>query len=102
MPQDGATFEVRAIEVLRRVEAGEIVTYGEVVAEAGSPGAGRAVGNTSRVPVMTSPGGVWSRRRAGWFRVTNARTPPGCDGRACPSSAGASDSGRAGRTTCPR
>ena len=101
MPQDGATFEVRAIEVLRRVEAGEIVTYGEVAAEAGSPGAGRAVGNILARSGDDVP----------WWRVVTStgRLVPGherehaagCDGRACRSSAGASDSGRAGWTTCP-
>lgn len=31
--------------VLARIDAGEVLTYGEVAAEAGHPGAARAVGN---------------------------------------------------------
>ncbi|HSL59166.1 MAG TPA: MGMT family protein [Acidimicrobiales bacterium] len=37
-------FEQRVVEVLRGLRAGEVVTYGEVAAEAGHPGAHRAVG----------------------------------------------------------
>lgn len=35
-------------EVIIRLEAGEVITYGEVAAEAGHPGASRAVGNLLR------------------------------------------------------
>ncbi len=38
-------FEDRIVAVLSRLEPGEIVSYGEVAAEAGRPGAARAVGN---------------------------------------------------------
>lgn len=38
-------FERRVREVLHGLKAGEVVTYGEVAAEAGYPGAARAVGN---------------------------------------------------------
>ena len=38
-------FELRVTEVLRRLRRGEVATYGEVAAEAGYPGAARAVGN---------------------------------------------------------
>ena len=38
-------FESRVVEVLRALKPGEVVTYGEVAAEAGHPGAARAVGN---------------------------------------------------------
>jgi methylated-DNA-protein-cysteine methyltransferase related protein len=38
-------FEERVAAVLRALEPGEVVTYGEVAEEAGSPGAARAVGN---------------------------------------------------------
>jgi methylated-DNA-protein-cysteine methyltransferase-like protein len=41
----GDSFEVRVLAILRGLRPGEVVTYGEVAAEAGSPGAGRAVGN---------------------------------------------------------
>jgi methylated-DNA-protein-cysteine methyltransferase-like protein len=37
-------FEQAIFGVLRRLEPGEVVTYGEVAAEAGFPGAARAVG----------------------------------------------------------
>jgi methylated-DNA-protein-cysteine methyltransferase-like protein len=39
------SFEDRVLAILRGLHPGEIVTYGEVAAEAGSPGAARAVGN---------------------------------------------------------
>jgi len=38
-------FEERVLAVLRSLRPGDVVTYGEVAAEAGSPGAARAVGN---------------------------------------------------------
>jgi methylated-DNA-protein-cysteine methyltransferase related protein len=38
-------FEEDVVAVLRRLEPGDVVTYGEVATEAGHPGAGRAVGN---------------------------------------------------------
>lgn len=40
-----ASFTQRVEEVVRRLRRGDVVTYGEVAAEAGSPGAARAVGN---------------------------------------------------------
>jgi len=56
-------FEGRVREVLLALKAGEVVTYGEVAAEAGHPGAARAVGNvlarTDGLPwwrVVTSTG----------------------------------------------
>ncbi len=33
------------LDVVRSLAPGDVVTYGEIAAEAGSPGAGRAVGN---------------------------------------------------------
>lgn len=42
-PQPDA-FEQRVLAVLRLLAPGEVVTYGEVAAEAGYPGAARAVG----------------------------------------------------------
>jgi methylated-DNA-protein-cysteine methyltransferase-like protein len=39
------TFEERVLDVVRSLAPGDVVTYGEIAAEAGSPGAGRAVGN---------------------------------------------------------
>jgi methylated-DNA-protein-cysteine methyltransferase related protein len=38
-------FEERAVRVLRSLRPGQLMTYGEVAEEAGSPGAARAVGN---------------------------------------------------------
>lgn len=45
-------FRVKIMEALRRVPAGETLTYGELAAAAGNPGAARAVGNVmARNPV---------------------------------------------------
>jgi methylated-DNA-protein-cysteine methyltransferase-like protein len=41
-------FEDAVIAVISRLEPGEVVTYGEVAAEAGYPGAARAVGTLLR------------------------------------------------------
>lgn len=41
----GDTFAERAEAVIRGLQPGEIVTYGEVAADAGRPGAARAVGH---------------------------------------------------------
>ena len=41
-------FEAAAVRVLEGLEPGEVVTYGEVAAQAGFPGAARAVGNLLR------------------------------------------------------
>src|ERR1043166_3098238 len=38
-------FEQRVKDVIMRLMPGEVVTYGEIAAEAGYPGAARAVGN---------------------------------------------------------
>jgi methylated-DNA-protein-cysteine methyltransferase-like protein len=63
-------FEERVSEVLRNLAPGEVVTYGEVAAQAGRPGAARAVGN-------------FLRRSTGlpWWRVVNAagRLVPGSE-----------------------
>jgi methylated-DNA-[protein]-cysteine S-methyltransferase len=46
-------FDSRVYELVRLVPAGETVTYGEVAAVLGSPGAARAVGNAmSRCPLF--------------------------------------------------
>jgi methylated-DNA-protein-cysteine methyltransferase-like protein len=52
-----ADFEARAIDVISALEPGEVATYGEIAAEAGAPGAARAVGNLLR----TSTGLPWWR-----------------------------------------
>lgn len=42
------SFEERVSDVVRGLRPGEVTTYGEVAAEAGHPGAARAVGNALR------------------------------------------------------
>jgi methylated-DNA-protein-cysteine methyltransferase-like protein len=63
-------FEDAVLEVVRSLAPGEVATYGEVAAEAGFPGAARAVGNLLR-------------RSAGlpWWRVVSAggRLAPGAE-----------------------
>ena len=56
------TFEDAVVEVLRRLEPGDVLTYGEVAAEAGHPGAARAVGNLLRHSGENLP----------WWRVVGA------------------------------
>jgi methylated-DNA-protein-cysteine methyltransferase related protein len=46
-PEDGA-FARAVAEVVRRLPPGTVATYGEVAAEAGRPGAARAVGRALR------------------------------------------------------
>ncbi len=60
-------FVAAVVAVLQDLRPGEVVTYGEVAAEAGFPGAARAVGNVLReVPGLP------------WWRVVTA------DGRLVP------------------
>ena len=63
------SFERRVLRVLRSLVPGEVVTYGEVAAEAGFPGAARAVGNYLRMTDEDVP----------WWRVvtTTGRLVPG-------------------------
>jgi methylated-DNA-[protein]-cysteine S-methyltransferase len=53
---DGCTpFQLAAVDALRHVPRGEVVTYGELAALAGSPGASRAIGTlcaTNRFAVI--------------------------------------------------
>ena len=53
----GRRFEDRAAAVIIGLEPGDVATYGEIAAEAGSPGAARAVGNLLR----SSTGLPWWR-----------------------------------------
>lgn len=55
-------FERAVGEVLDRLGPGDLVTYGDVAAEAGRPGAARAVGN-----VLRRSGGAFP-----WWRVVSA------------------------------
>jgi len=57
MERDDASFTEAVIEVLDRLQPGEVMAYGEVAAEAGYPGAARAVGNLLRM----TPGVPWWR-----------------------------------------
>lgn len=62
-------FEDHVVEVVRGLPPGAVVTYGEVAAEAGRPGAARAVGR-----VLAASGGTLP-----WWRVVTAtgRLVPG-------------------------
>lgn len=55
-------FEDATLDVIARLEPGEVVTYGEVAAEAGFPGAARAVGSLLRKTGADVP----------WWRVVGA------------------------------
>jgi methylated-DNA-protein-cysteine methyltransferase-like protein len=57
MERADESFTEAVIEVLDRLQPGEVMAYGEVAAEAGYPGAARAVGNLLR----TTPGLPWWR-----------------------------------------
>lgn len=61
-------FTEAAVRVLRGLEPGEVVSYGEVAEQAGFPGAARAVGN-----VLKTVDGL------PWWRVVaaNGRLVPG-------------------------
>lgn len=63
------TFEARVEQLLLSLRPGEVVTYGEVAAEAGHPGAARAVGR-----LLADSGGSYP-----WWRVVTVtgRLVPG-------------------------
>lgn len=65
------TFEAAVRAVVAAVPAGQVVTYGEVAAEAGRPGAARAVGRVMAASDGTLP----------WWRVVAAdgRLVPGLE-----------------------
>jgi len=62
-------FEDAVVEVIGSLDSGEVVTYGEVAAQAGFPGAARGVGKILRTSDLELP----------WWRVVGAggqlRTP---------------------------
>ncbi len=62
-------FEQAVVQVLHSIGPGEVVTYGEVAAEAGFPGAARAVGRILAMDGHDVP----------WWRVVTAsgRLVPG-------------------------
>ncbi len=65
-----STFSDAVQRVIRELESGDVVTYGEVAAEAGYPGAARAVGRVLRESSGLS-----------WWRVVAAsgRLVPGLE-----------------------
>ena len=60
-----ADFEEDVIVIVADIPFGSVSTYGEVAAEAGHPGAARAVGNVLR----STPGLPWWRVVAGSGRL---------------------------------
>ena len=62
-------FETKVLAMIGALQPGDIVTYGEVAAEVGKPGAARAVGSTLRRHGSEVP----------WWRVVaaNGRLVPG-------------------------
>jgi methylated-DNA-protein-cysteine methyltransferase-like protein len=87
-----ALFTDSVVEVLRRLRPGEIVSYGEVAAEAGFPGSARAVGNllgrdVADVPwwrVVRGDGAVVSRHPAEQIARLAAEGVAVVDGRVKP------------------
>lgn len=64
-------FAANVLAAVRAVKRGDVVTYGEIAAIAGRPGAARGVGS-----VLAASGG---QRGVPWWRVVNAagRLAPG-------------------------
>jgi methylated-DNA-protein-cysteine methyltransferase-like protein len=64
-------FQTAIQEALQLLQRGEVVTYGEIAAQAGYPGAARAVGN-----VLRNSSGL------PWWRVvaSDGRLVPGLEG----------------------
>jgi methylated-DNA-protein-cysteine methyltransferase-like protein len=65
-----SAFQNDVLSALQRLEPGEVVTYGEIAAQAGHPGAARAIGN-----ILRNSSGV------PWWRVVSSqgRLVPGCE-----------------------
>jgi len=70
---DLTPFERDVLDLIASLESGEIMTYGEVAAEVGKPGAARAGGTTMRRHGSDVP----------WWRVVaaNGRLVPGSERR---------------------
>lgn len=68
---DFTAFEQAVARVLDELDDGDLMTYGEVAAEAGYPGAARAVGSFMR----TKSGFPWWR-----IIAANGRLVPGMEG----------------------
>lgn len=73
MSDELTDFERAVLDMVAGLDEGEIVTYGEVAAEVGKPGAARAVGSTLRRHGSEVP----------WWRVVaaNGRLVPGGEAR---------------------
>lgn len=73
MSDEPTEFDAAVLDVVAGLEEGEIVTYGEVAAEVGRPGAARAVGSTLRR----------HGSRVAWWRVVTStgRLVPGGEAR---------------------
>jgi methylated-DNA-protein-cysteine methyltransferase-like protein len=67
--EDERSFEEAVLAAIRGLAPGEVATYGEMAAEAGRPGAARAVGRILATTAEEVP----------WWRVVNAsgRLVPG-------------------------
>lgn len=67
-PEPLTDFAVAVLEVVDNIESGDVMTYGEVAAEAGNPGAARGVGSVLRHHGAGHP----------WWRVvaSNGRLVP--------------------------
>ncbi len=63
MAQAPRTFHERARTVIESIEPGTVMTYGEVAAEAGSPGAAKSVGALLSASDGSLP----------WWRVVNSQ-----------------------------
>ena len=65
-----SAFQDDVLSALRKLKPGEVVTYGEIAAQAGHPGAARAIGN-----ILRNSSGV------PWWRVVSSagRLVPGCE-----------------------
>lgn len=63
-------FASAVVAVIEGLQPGEVMSYGEVAAEAGYPGAARAVGNLLRV----TPGLPWWRIVTATGRLVPAHT----------------------------
>ena len=70
MSTEEVDFTAAVIAVLEASEPGEVMSYGEVAAEAGYPGAARAVGNLLRV----TPGLPWWRAVTATGRLVSSQT----------------------------
>ena len=85
-------FEDAVVAVLKSTEAGDVLSYGDVAAEAGFPGAARAVGNIlSRVEglpwwrVVTASGRLIPHHPVEQARRLAAEGVTCCDGKVVPS-----------------